>query len=416
MLTTKLVKKEIFAIRFGERTIFYAPLTRNFAMYDGICSLNEIDKQWFKNATSIINVPNFIRDNGFVYDKDKIRLRLNITTKCNLACSYCSVRANDNSMNMSEKTALSVVNIFCEFAEEKKAKTLEMVFSGGEPTLRMNLIKTCIVRAKNQLADSIKFKPRLLTNGVFNLNEYEKIMEYIEEVQVSWDGFFGNNQRYGLNSNLATHVWDNIHFLIKHRINTSIFIIVSEINFLRIREIVDQLYDCGVKYIFLGIRESLGYVSDKKLKIDYKKLGDIYFELWKKYRVIGVDINLTGTDIHSISPFPCSVPIPNYSISPEGLISACTVSFNDKNANAKIFEIGDINNGKITINQNSIDKVRKFNVLNIIGCKNCFAKWHCRGGCIYAKNGKWFTTLGRKRCEMIRDVVFRKLLFVINSQ
>lgn len=415
MLTSGLVKKEVFAIRFGGRTLFYAPLTRNFAVYDGVCSLDEIDKQWLKNATSIINVPNFIRDNGFVYDKDKIRLRLNITTKCNLTCSYCSVRANDGSKNMSEKIALCAVKSFCKFAKKNKAKTLEMVFSGGEPTLRIDLIKVCIANVKSQLADGIRFNPRLLTNGVFNPGEYARIMKDIEEVQVSWDGFFGSNQRYGLNSRLAAHVWNNICFLIKHRINISVLVVVSETNFLRIREVVDQLYECGVKHVFLGIRESLGYVSDKKLKIDYKKLGDIYFELWKDYRMIGVDINLTGTDIHSVSPFPCSVPIPNYSISPEGVISACTISFNDKDVNAKIFEIGRINKGRMVINRDSINNVRKFNILNIVGCESCFAKWHCRGGCIYAKNGEWFAPLNQERCEMIRDVVVRKLLFAASE-
>jgi radical SAM protein with 4Fe4S-binding SPASM domain len=177
--------------------------------------------------------------------------------------------------------------------------------------------------------------------------------------------------------------------------------------------VVDQLYKCGVRYIFLSLKESLGRSLQKDLQVDFSKLGDVYFELWKHYRSLGVDINLTGTDIHSVSLFPCSVPIPNYSVSPDGEISACTVSFNDDSQNRDIFKIGEIDNGNILIDSIAIKKVREFNILNISGCATCFAKWHCRGGCIYAKNGEWFNSLALERCEMVRNVVARKLLFTI---
>lgn len=51
-------------------------------------------------------------------------------------------------------------------------------------------------------------------------------------------------------------------------------------------------------------------------------------------------------------------------------------------------------------------------ILNIPGCNNCFAKWHCRGGCPYSKRGEYFTSLSPERCAMIRKIVALKLMYV----
>ncbi len=412
MLTNKLLGKEIYAINMNKQTLFYAPLTRSFAVSDGKANIGDIGGDWIKEASSQSNVPDFIREQGFKYDKDKIRLRLNITTKCNLNCQYCSVRAGSNPRNMARDIALRSVSNFCRYAQEENANTLEIVFSGGEPTLLIPLIKECIIRAKKDLPDGINLKLRILTNGFFLRDEYQEIAHDIEEVQVSWDGFFGKNERYGLDSDIADRIWKNIGFLLENESAVSILTVVSEVNYMRIREIVDQLYNYGIKNIFLGLKEALGRTLKESTEIDRNLLSRTYFELWRDYRKIGVDINLTGTDIHSISPFPCSVPIPNYSVSPEGIISACTVSFNDDSSFANDFEIGCILENSARINSNSLARVRRFHVLNIPGCNDCFAKWHCRGGCPYSKRGKYFTPLSPKRCAMIRKIVASKLMYV----
>ena len=416
MLTKALLKREVYGIEVKGQTLFYAPLTRSFALCDGIVDLYGVDRDWLKEATSMRNVPGFVREKGFVYDEEKIRLRLNVTTRCNLRCDYCSVRAGSHSRNMSDSVAINAVRGFCKFAEERGAKTLEMVFSGGEPTLCMRVIKKSIAEGKKCLRGGIKLQPRLLTNGLFNRDEYLQIMGDIEEAQISWDGFFGENQRYGSDRRLANRVLDNIRFLIERRAAVSVLMVVSESNVDRVREVVDQLYALGVRHIFLSLKENLGRAMEENLRVDFDELSDAYLNLWKDYRAFGVDINLTGTDIHSVSPFPCSVPIPNYSISPEGEISACTISFNDNGSGRRRFRIGVVNSQGVVIDSSAINEVRRFNVLNIPGCSTCFAKWHCRGGCVYAKNGQWFTPLASTRCNMIRNILLGKLLYVMSEQ
>jgi len=416
MITKKLLEQEVFSIKMESSTLIYAPLTRYFTLYDGLVTLSDVETEWLQEAMNPANVPAFIHDKGFVYDQEKIRLRLNITNNCNLRCSYCSVNAGMGAKDMPEDVARNTMRYFSDIAKRNGAKELEVVFSGGEPTLRIPLIEQVILLGETELKGSgVRLSPRLLTNGVFSIKNFTSLTALIKEVQVSWDGFLNKNLRYGLNSKIANEVWDNIGFLVSQGIQVSILIVVSAENYLHIRGIVDQIYDYGVRNIFLSLEENLGRASGRITGIDYMQLGKIYIDIWKDYRARGVDINLTGTDVHSVSPFPCSVPIPNYSVAPDGTVSACTITFNDSDELADVFKIGSVREQGIFLDNNAIDRVREFHILNIKECSKCFAKWHCRGGCIYAKHGDWFKSLPADRCKMVQNVVQEKLIAVISE-
>lgn len=413
MIDEKLLKNEIYKIPYKNKTIFYAPLTRFFALSTNSIGINQ---KWLNDATNINNIPNFIRDKSFSYDTDKIRLRLNITTECNLKCTYCSVRAGEkNNTNMTENIAISAIDGFCKLAIQNHGKTLELVYSGGEPTLKIHFIKKTIKYAKKKLTRNTNLNTRILTNGLFNQKEFSQIINQINGVQISWDGFFEKNQRYGTNAKTASIVWKNIGFLIKHGVSVTILVVVSETNSKHLRQIVDELYNYGVKNIFLSLKDNIGRATKNEKLLNYIAIGKIYFKIWKDYRRKGLDINLTGTDIHSVSSFPCSVPVPNYSVAPNGKISACTTNFNDKNTIADIFNIGNVIKNGINLNTCAIESVRQFNIFNLSKCSQCFAKWHCRGGCIYSKKGDWTNTLHPRRCDMIKDVIAHKLFHIITN-
>lgn len=123
---------------------------------------------------------------------------------------------------------------------------------------------------------------------------------------------------------------------------------------------------------------------------------------------------MSGTDVHSVSLYPCSVAIPNYSIAPDGKISSCTLTFNDRRKIAEKFVIGKIKNGTMKLDQRAIKSMESFNILNMSGCKSCFAKWHCKGGCVYAKGFKWRSPMDPKQCEMIKFVLKEKLLWLMD--
>lgn len=227
-----LLKKEVYIIPADNKTLVYAPLTRMFCFYDGIINnVNDIDHEWLDEAMDISNIPAFVKK-GFSCDLEKIKLRLNITNKCNLHCSYCSIGDVLDKQDMSKETGLRVMEQFIKYAKSLMAKEIEVTFSGGEPTLNLSLIKEIINYTKSNLTTDVAISFRIITNGLFSQKKIKDILDDIDGIQVSWDGNFPDNPRYGGNKILAEKVRENIRFLCENEIPPSILAVVSESNYL----------------------------------------------------------------------------------------------------------------------------------------------------------------------------------------
>ena len=68
-------------------------------------------------------------------------------------------------------------------------------------------------------------------------------------------------------------------------------------------------------------------------------------------------------------------------ITPEGLITACHRHSNQKDQHYERFLYGIVDDSHVVINQNHLDKVIQHRKSYSKKCANCFAKWHCAGGC-----------------------------------
>lgn len=408
-MDAKLLQGEVYAVPFRTNTLVYAPLTRYVALYEGAVRLEEVDPEWLAAATDPANVPDFIGERGFVYDTKKIRLRLNVTSCCNLKCKHCSVNASSQGCDMPIATALAAVREFAARGKQLNSEELEIVFSGGEPTLRLDYIKEVIRAAEKEAMDGgLRLSPRILTNGLFPPQQIASMAKLFREIQVSWDGD-GDNPRYGSQPLIALHVWQNLLALLKAEVPVSVITVVSAENYLHLPQIVEKLYDAGVRHFFLALEDSVGRGAERNTVLDYGRLAEIYLDIWRNYQAKGIEINLTGTDVHSVSPFPCSVPVPNYSVAPDGTIAACTIAFNDPSERAKLFQIGNLSNDRMTLDSERMLSVRQYSVLNMEGCSQCFAKWHCRGGCPYSQQRKWPAPLNNERCDLVRTIIAEKV-------
>jgi radical SAM protein with 4Fe4S-binding SPASM domain len=306
--------------------------------------------------------------------------------------------------------ALVAVKEFVARGEQLNSKELEIVFSGGEPTLRLDYIEKVIQAAQKEIAGrALKLSPRILTNGLFSSQQIAQISKLFREIQISWDGDGDDNPRYGSRPSIARHVWENLLALLNANVPVSVLTVVSAENYLYLPQIVEKLYDAGVLHIFLALEDSLGRATERNAVLDHNRLAEIYLDIWRTYQTKGVEINLTGTDVHSVSPFPCSVPVPNYSVAANGTISACTIAFNDPSEHAKLFQIGNLSNDHLTLDSKRMLSVRRYSVLNMEGCSQCFAKWHCRGGCPYSRQREWPAPFNSERCSLMRTIIAEKV-------
>ncbi len=143
-----------------------------------------------------------------------------------------------------------------------------------------------------------------------NHRSFAALVPQLGEVQVSWDGIQRSSPRYGRAVALGQSVKQNLRFLMDRGVQTSVLTVVSRFNQHQLGTIVEELYGLGVRHLFLAIQENLGRIRNTATGIDFGALEEEYLSTWDAYRRLGMEVNLTGTDIHSISPFPCSLPVP----------------------------------------------------------------------------------------------------------
>jgi sulfatase maturation enzyme AslB (radical SAM superfamily) len=140
MITKELLEKELYSINHEWKTIFYAPLTREFDIQ--FTSNGKLNKSWFDKATDILEVPEFVHNKSFSSLLSKIKIRLNITNRCNLHCKYCSVNANSwEKFDMPNEIMYYAINNLFEYTKKNNADEIELTFSWWEPTLQQKKLK-----------------------------------------------------------------------------------------------------------------------------------------------------------------------------------------------------------------------------------------------------------------------------------
>lgn len=257
----------------------------------------------------------------------------------------------------------------------------------------------------------IRLITKLLTNWLIEQENILSLTSLFNWIQISWDWNSKNNPRFWWNKQIWKQIWENIWLFKENWTKVNILIVVSENNYENLEQIIDELYNTyNIEDIVLSLKDYVWRASQENIKINYDKLRKIYVKLWKKYRQYNIDIPLTWTDIHSISNYPCWISVPNFSISPSDIISACTLSFNN-NLNG-IFDIWKIDDKSMILNEIKIKKLQTLSVLWIKNCNECFVKWHCRGWCIYANKWEWLWNINPWRCEMIKKIIADKILFL----
>lgn len=95
------------------------------------------------------------------------------TLRCNLSCNYCQVsRAHENAKGFD--WGEEELRLFAEFVNKNCSKNLKIEFQGGEPTLRIDLIRKIIkiVKGNTDLSEFV-----ICTNMVNLSNELLELVE-----------------------------------------------------------------------------------------------------------------------------------------------------------------------------------------------------------------------------------------------
>ena len=101
---------------------------------------------------------------SFLQMHDILNVWLHITNTCNLNCSYCCI-AKTNA-HMSKEIGLKTIQTVFETAKNNEFRTVFLKYSGGEPTLRFELVQA-LQEYASRLAreNSLDLQAVVLSNG-----------------------------------------------------------------------------------------------------------------------------------------------------------------------------------------------------------------------------------------------------------
>ncbi len=341
-------------------------------------------------------------------------LCLHICHDCNLRCKYCFAGTGDYKGHrefMSEEVALKAIDFLIENSGNRKI--LETDFFGGEPLMNFDVVKKTVEYANKRASElGKKFLFTMTTNGVLLRGEIaDWLNENMENVVLSLDGRpeVHDEVRKTVNGKGSFEVViQNFKDFVAKRGDKSYYIRGTFTNKnLDFAKDVLFMADSGFKEISLEpVVLEKGHelaISDEMLpeiKEEYKRLAREYIKRKKEgkgFHFFHFTIDLEGGPCLSKRVNACGAGNEYFSVTPVGDIYPCH-QFADKPE----FYMGNVFEGKL--NEEIRSKFKNSSLFTREGCEDCFARYHCSGGCAannYVFNGD-INKPYKPTCEMLK--------------
>jgi MoaA/NifB/PqqE/SkfB family radical SAM enzyme len=176
---------------------------------------------------------NFLSIKPFTYKKNEIASAyVHLTNQCNLHCKGCY------SFDDKRNTAVDLkTEIICKGLRQlKEVGTKIIVFSGGEPLLRKDIIEISQFAKKDCQFEQII----LITNGTFNCPEiFSELAKYIDTISVSVDAYAKDSPSFIRDEGIFKKTIETIQQLKQLGIEVNILPTIHHLNARKIRKYLE---------------------------------------------------------------------------------------------------------------------------------------------------------------------------------
>lgn len=297
-------------------------------------------------------------------------LRVYLTNNCNLRCSHCFMYADHCLEN--ELTYEEIIELL---KESREANCEKVIFTGGEVLLKDHFIDIL------KYSKKIGLYVQVLTNGVlWNTDMIKEASDYIDEVQVSIDGFDEKTNAAIRGKGTFEKALTTVEDFLKEKksfvsvITTPTYDFIEKykneyINFGR--EMVSRF---GTEQFLVIFGKEL--LDGRRIKSDPKKNSQMTKIVDEIYEAIYPNSELTTFVVnHKNNRIYMNCGYGGLTINSNGDFYFC----------GRIMEVGCYGNVR-NMNFQDIMKLRKTArektyVSNITPCKNCDIRFICGGGC-----------------------------------
>lgn len=314
-----------------------------------------------------------------------MHITLHLTTACNFNCNYCYAHPKTKGVEMTKE----VLDKALEFASNTKQRNIGVVFFGGEPLLKKELIEYAVNKCKqiekeNEFRSHYHFK--ITTNGALLDEDFLNFStKYGINIGLSLDGnkeMHDANRRTFNNHGTFNEINEKVDLILEKQPYTKIFSVVNPNTLQYYAKSVEFLIERGFKYIISSLNFDTEWKDSdlRELEKQYKKIAKLY-KKWtleeRKFYFSPFEMkfanHIRGNEDNC---FGCNLSLKQISIAPDGLIYPC-VQFVQDAIHNKDFSIGNVWDG-FNENRNTLTaKSQKRNE----ECANCAFINRCYNTC-----------------------------------
>lgn len=398
-------------MKISKYAFFFVSTTRKYLVYNSISnSFAELNEELYTYLLKAKNNPNIIDDidedtlnslrkskiittdeeelnhrymkrltyYSVAFSSDYLDLTITPTTNCNFSCPYC-YEEGIKPKSMSENTIEDIIKFI---KKNKKTDGVYITWYGGEPLLKINLIKLFIDRCKEEKIKILS--QNIITNG-YNLNSkaFDLIINNFNSVQITIDGATKerhNDKRYTKN---REGTWDiilsnldiflNLEHEISIAIRCNIYKNESE-EFYKLKELLTTRWNGDQRVtIYPGIIDDITDLKQTNCNLmGGKDISDFNLEMSSKY----------NQNIYpKFDTYSCGAMYQNaYVIGTEGELYKC---WNDLGHEDKI--IGSIYDDNVKNPHILAQYLAGPSNIDDKTCIDCTLFFVCNGGCIWKR-------------------------------
>ena len=306
-----------------------------------------------------------------------MHVTLHLTARCNQYCKYCYSSPVENCEDMSR----TVIDRAIEFSQNNFNSNIGIIFFGGEPLLRKDLIGYTIKKC-NEISKKKNFQSyfHFIDDEFLKFSCNSKL-----NIGLSIDGikYAHDKNRIAKNGESSFAIIDGkIDNILTYQPYANAFMTVSPDTVDLYAKSVEHLINRGFKYIIASLNYAGNWTKKNlsELKKQYIKLGKLYIKwtlMEKKFYFSPFEMKLASHIRGNENDcYICQLSKRQVSIAPDGKIYPCVQFVKDGRSNTE-YSIGDVWNGFTEKRERLYDKSKALKT----ECEKCALKKRCYNTC-----------------------------------
>ncbi len=358
-------------------------------------------------------------------------ITLLLTTACNLRCSYCYASAGERQpVFMSLETAQRGIDFIAANAEKKNfiarnagqpgVTEIKVAYhGGGEPSLHWEVLTESFAYAQQKAEKrGLRVSGSLISNGVLQDDRIDWIIANMNNMVISFDGLpsIQDQQRQTISGRGSSPAVMHTLRRFDDAVDFSYIIRISATE-AHLEQLPDAVEFIGKQFkpqriqiepVFpLGRGQTMPSVNTSRFIQAYREAKTVA----KKW---DLKLDYSAARMDKLSNHFCGITQDAFSLAADGHVTACHSCFEKNDPLAKVFFYGRPHEHRrgYQFDMPVLEKLRKRAIQHQDFCHDCFAKWHCAGGCYYyaLKVNETGQFSGSDRCHITRSLIIDEIL------